>query len=84
MKLLPQMVGALVVLLLGMLAGLTSGRDVVALLVVAVVVLAWGFAVTWGFGHPAQTAAWLPLAALRGGADGGDRLLRSSRRRRPG
>ena len=61
-KLLPQMVGALSVLLLGMLGGMTSGRDVVALLIVAVVVLAWGFAVTWGFGHPAQTAAWLPLA----------------------
>jgi hypothetical protein len=61
-KVLPQMVGALSVLLLGMLGGMTSGRDVVALSVVAVVVLAWGFAVTWGFGHPAQTAAWLPLA----------------------
>jgi hypothetical protein len=61
-KVLPQLVGALSVLLLGMLGGMTSGRDVVALTVVAVVVLAWGFAVTWGFGHPAQTAAWLPLA----------------------
>jgi len=60
-KVLPQMVGVLSVLLLGMLGGLTSGRDVVALTVIAVVVLAWGFAVTWGFGHPAQTAAWLPL-----------------------
>lgn len=61
-KVLPQMVGVLGVLLLGMLGGLTSGRDVVALSVVAVVVLAWGFAVTWGFGHPAQASAWLPLA----------------------
>lgn len=61
-KVLPQMVGALSVLVLGMLGGMTSGPDVVALSVVAVVVLAWGFAVTWGFGHPAQTAAWLPLA----------------------
>ncbi|MBL0748461.1 hypothetical protein [Nocardioides baculatus] len=61
-KLLPQMIGALSVLVLGMLADMTSGRDVVALLVIAVVVLAWGFAVTWGFGHPAQTAAWVPLA----------------------
>lgn len=61
-KVLPQMVGALSVLLLGMLAGMTSGRDVVALSIVALVVLAWGFAVTWGFGHPAQAAAWLPLA----------------------
>src|SRR6476619_3735752 len=52
-KVLPQMVGVLSVLAIGMLGGMTSGRDVV--------VLAWGFAVTWGFGHPAQTAAWLPL-----------------------
>ncbi len=61
-KLLPQVVGALVVLVLGLLADLTSGRDLVALSVIVVVVLAWGFAVTWGFGHPAQAAAWLPLA----------------------
>lgn len=61
-KVVPQMVGVLSVLVLGMLAGMTSGRDLVALSVIAVVVLAWGFAVTWGFGHPAQTAAWLPLA----------------------
>jgi hypothetical protein len=60
-KVVPQMVGVLSVLVLGMLGGLTSGRDVIALSIVAVVVLAWGFAVTWGFGHPAQTAAWLPL-----------------------
>ena len=63
-KLLPQMIGALVVLVLGVLAGLTSGRDVVALLAVAVVVLVWGYAVTWGFGHPAQSAAWLPLGVF--------------------
>lgn len=61
-KALPQMLGALTVLVIGVLGGLTSGRDVVALLGIAIVVLAWGFAVTWGFGHPAQTAAWLPLA----------------------
>jgi hypothetical protein len=60
-KVLPQLVGVLVVLVLGVLAGLTTGRDVVAVVVVALVVLAWGFAVTWGFGHPAQAAAWLPL-----------------------
>jgi hypothetical protein len=60
-RLLPQLVGVLAVLVLGVLAGLTTGRDLLATLVVAVVVLAWGFAVTWGFGHPAQAAAWLPL-----------------------
>ena len=34
-RFLPECVGALVVLLVGLLAGLTSGRDVVALLVTA-------------------------------------------------
>lgn len=61
-RFLPECVGALVALSIGLLAGLTSGRDVLALVVIALVVLAWGSAVTWGFGHPAQTAAWLPLA----------------------
>ena len=82
-KVLPQMVGALSVLLLGMLGGLTSGRDVVALSIVAVVVLAWGFAVTWGFGHPAQTAAWLPLALFSLALTGAI-VAPSSRRRRTG
>ena len=63
-KWLPQMVGALTVLVLGMLGDLTSGRDVVALPVIAAVVLGWGLTVTWGFGHPAQAAAWLPLAVF--------------------
>lgn len=38
---LPECVGALAVLAVGTLAGITSGRDVVALLVVATVVLLW-------------------------------------------
>ena len=61
-RFMPEVVGALVALVVGLLAGLTSGRDLVALFVIVAVVLAWGLAVTWGFGHPAQTAAWLPLA----------------------
>jgi hypothetical protein len=63
-KVLPQLVGAVAVLVLGVLADLTTGRDLTALVVVAAVVLAWGFAVTWGFGHPAQAAAWLPLGLV--------------------
>ena len=63
-KVLPQVVGVLVVLVLGVLADLTSGRDLLALLAIAVAVAAWGFAVTWGFGHPAQAAAWLPLGVF--------------------
>lgn len=58
----PESVGALVALCVGLLAGLTSGRDVLALFVIVVVVLAWGSSVTWGFGHSGP--AWLPLAVF--------------------
>ena len=61
---LPGCVGALVALCVGLLAGLTSGRDVAALLVIAAVVLVWGLTVTWGFGHPGPKAARLPLAVF--------------------
>ena len=61
---LPECVGALVALCVGLLAGLTSGRDVAALLVIVVVVLVWGLTVTWGFGHPGPKAARLPLAVF--------------------
>ena len=72
---LPECVGALVALCVGLLAGLTSGRDVAALLVIAAVVLVWGLTVTWGFGHPGPKAARLPLAVFLAVAGGGDRLL---------
>lgn len=58
-RLLPECVGALVALSVGLMAGLTSGRDVGALFVIAAVVLLWGLTVTWGFAHPGP--AWLPL-----------------------
>ena len=61
-RFLPECVGALVALCVGLLAGLTSGRDVGALLVIAVVVLLWGLTVTWGFRHPGP--AWLPLGVF--------------------
>lgn len=61
---LPECVGALVALCVGLLAGLTTGRDVAALLVIAAVVLVWGLTVTWGFGHPGPKAARLPLAVF--------------------
>ncbi len=59
---LPECVGALVALSIGLSAGLTSGRDVAALLVIAAVVLLWGLTVTWGFRHPGP--AWLPLGVF--------------------
>ena len=61
-RFLPECVGALVALSVGLLAGLTSGRDVGALFVIAGVVLLWGLTVTWGFGHPGP--AWLPLGVF--------------------
>lgn len=61
---LPECVGALVALCVGLLAGLTTGRDVAALLVIAAVVLVWGLTVTWGFGHPGPKAARLPLTVF--------------------
>ena len=59
---LPECVGALVALVIGLLAGLTSSRDVIALFVIVTVVLVWGFTVTWGFRHPGP--AWLPLGVF--------------------
>ena len=61
-RFLPECVGALVALCVGLLAGLTSGRDVGALLVIAAAVLLWGLTVTWGFGHPGP--ARLPLGVF--------------------
>lgn len=58
----PECLGALVALSIGLLAGLTSGRDVIALIAIAVLVLLWGMTVTRGFGRPG--AAWLPLAVF--------------------
>lgn len=58
----PECVGALAALSVALFAGLTSGRDVVALFVVVVLVLAWGSAVTWGFGHAGP--AWVPLTVF--------------------
>lgn len=55
---LPEAVAAVAVVALGLLAGLTSGRDLVALGVIAVWVIVWGRSVTRGF---AAGRARLPL-----------------------
>lgn len=57
----PEMVGAVCAVLVGLLAGLTSGRDLAALSVIAVLVLLWGLTVTRGFG---RGPVWLPLLVL--------------------
>ena len=61
MRHVPEVVGAAVVVVAGLLGGLTSARDLVALAVLVLVVLAWGQSVTRGF---ASGRAWVPLAVL--------------------
>lgn len=64
----PQIVGALASIVVALLAGLSSVRDVTALLLVVAAVLAWGFTVSRGFavgGRP-----WVPLAVFGGAVAG--------------
>lgn len=60
-RLVPECVAAILTFLLGLVAGLTSGRDLAALIVVAAVVIAWGQTVRHGFG---RDRALLPLTLL--------------------
>lgn len=55
----PQAVGALVAVAVGLAAGFDSPRDLVALAVVVALVLAWGHTVTRGFARGGRP--WLPL-----------------------
>lgn len=57
----PECVGAAVAVLVGVLCGLTEPRDVLALVVIAGVVLGWGYSVRQGFG---RNRAWTPLVLL--------------------
>ncbi len=63
MRHVPEVVGAVSAVLLGLLAGMTTGRDLLAFLVIVLVVLAWGQTVTVGF---RTGRAWLPLLVLAG------------------
>lgn len=58
---LPEAVGAVAAVALGLLAGLTGWPDLLALAVVAAVVVMWGRTVRVGFG---RGRAWLPLTLL--------------------
>ncbi|MEO5665356.1 MAG: hypothetical protein ABIR39_18980 [Nocardioides sp.] len=61
-RILPECVGAVGAVVVGLCAGLTSGRDIVALLLIAVAVLAWGQTVTSGFAG--RLPASVPRAVL--------------------
>ncbi|UUZ58644.1 hypothetical protein [Nocardioides sp. B-3] len=63
-RILPESVGAIGVIPVGLAAGLTSGRDIVALVLIAVAVVAWGQTVTGGFAG--RLPASVPLAVLAG------------------
>jgi len=60
-RLVPELTGAVLAVLLGLVAGLTAVHDLVALGMVAVLVLLWGQTVTRGF---ARRRPWLPLSVL--------------------
>lgn len=60
-KLVPETVGAVAVVVLGLVADLTAARDVIALFVIGGVVMLWGHTVRDGFG---RDRAWLPLVVL--------------------
>lgn len=57
----PECIGALVAVLAGLCCGLTAAADLIALLVIACVVIAWGQSVRWGFG---RERAGVPLLVL--------------------
>lgn len=61
-RILPECVGAIGAVVIGLGAGLTGPRDVAALVLIAVVVIAWGQTVTSGFAG--RIPAWVPLAVL--------------------
>lgn len=60
-KVVPECLGAAAAVLLGLVCGLTEPRDVLALVAIAAVVVAWGQTVRHGFG---RDRAWLPLVVL--------------------
>ena len=58
-RILPQCVGAMGAILVGLFAGLTSPGDVAALVLIAAAVLVWGHTVSSGFAG--RIPAWVPL-----------------------
>ncbi len=62
MRVVPEVVGAIATVLLGLFCGLTETGDAVALVAIAVVVVAWGQSVTRGFARGGRP--WIPLTVL--------------------
>lgn len=60
-RIVPECVGAGVAVVVGVLCGLTDLRDVLALVVIAAVVVAWGLTVRQGFGRDVTA---VPLALI--------------------
>jgi hypothetical protein len=60
-RIVPECIGAAVAVLLGVLCDLTDLRDVLALVVIAAVVVAWGITVREGFG---RNRASIPLVLM--------------------
>ncbi len=61
-RILPEGVGAVGAVVLGLCAGLTQPHDIAALILIALAVVAWGQTVTGGFAG--RMPAWVPLAVL--------------------
>lgn len=61
-RLVPELVGSAAVVVVALVAGLTDARDLVALVVLVPVVMAWGHTVTRGLA--AGGRPWVPLALL--------------------
>lgn len=60
-RIVPECVGAGLAIAVGLLVGLDTPRDIAAIVVVAILVVAWGQTVTWGLG---RGRPWVPLLVL--------------------
>jgi hypothetical protein len=63
-RIVPECIGALVAIAVGLAAGLDESRDVVALVGIAAVTVAWGQTVTRAFARGGRP--WIPLSLLAG------------------
>ena len=61
-RIVPECVGAIGAVVVGLFAGLTEPRDIAALVLIALAVVAWGQTVTSGFAG--RMPAWVPLLVL--------------------